>query len=60
MISSLTSKCQHFKLRGLQFHPIKWLKNGHPNFISKESNIEKLVGVATLIPLFPPSGKLPF
>ena len=32
MISSLASKCQHFKLRGLQFHSIKWLKNGHPNF----------------------------
>ena len=31
-ISSLASKCQHFKLRGLQFHSIKWLKNGHPNF----------------------------
>ena len=32
MISLLASKCQHFKLRGLQFHFIKWLKNGHPNF----------------------------
>ena len=32
MISSLASKCQHFKLRGLQFHYIKWLKNGHSNF----------------------------
>ena len=32
MISSLASKCQHFKLRGLQFHSIKWLKNRHPNF----------------------------
>ena len=32
MISSLASKCQHFKLRGLQFHFIKWLKNGHPKF----------------------------
>ena len=32
MISSLTSKGQNFKLRGLQFHIIKWLKNGHPNF----------------------------
>ena len=32
MISSLASKCQHFKLRGLQFHSIKWLKNGHPKF----------------------------
>ena len=79
MISSLASKCQHFKLRGLQFHSIKWLKNRHPNFkvcigilksvkiswpnsnhkvfISKESNIEKLVEVATLPLLFPPSGK---
>ena len=32
MISSLASKCQHFKLRGLQFHYIKWQKNRHPNF----------------------------
>jgi hypothetical protein len=32
MISSVASKCKHFKLRGLQFHFIKWLKNGHPNF----------------------------
>ena len=32
MISSLASKCQHFKLRGLQFHIIKWLKKGHSNF----------------------------
>ena len=32
MISSLASKCQHFKLRGLQFHYIKWLKKRHPNF----------------------------
>ena len=32
MISSLASKCQHFKLRGLQFHYIKWLKKGHSNF----------------------------
>jgi hypothetical protein len=32
MISSLASKCQHFKLRGLKFHSIKWLNNGHPNF----------------------------
>ena len=24
----------HFKLRGLQFHFLKWLKNGHPNFTS--------------------------
>ena len=32
MISSLASKCQHFKLRGLQFHYIKWLKNRHSNF----------------------------
>ena len=72
MISSLASKCQHFKLRGLQFHSIKWLKNGHPNFKvlafwsqlryhdqiqiirSKESNVEKLVGVATLPLSFPP------
>ena len=28
MISSLASKGQDFKLRGLQFHYIKWLKNG--------------------------------
>ena len=27
----LTSKCQHFKLGGLQFHFIKWLKKGHSN-----------------------------
>ena len=32
MISLLASKCQHFKLRGLQFHYIKWLKKGHFNF----------------------------
>ena len=32
MISSLDSKGQDFKLRGLQFHFTKWLKNGHPNF----------------------------
>ena len=32
MISSLASKCQHFKHGGLQFHFIKQLKNGHPNF----------------------------
>ena len=29
-------------------------------FMSKKSNIEKLVGVATLPPSFPPSRKLPF
>ena len=27
MISSLATKCQHFRLRGLQFHYTKWLKN---------------------------------
>ena len=32
MISLLNSKCQDFKLRGLQFHFIKQLKNGHPHF----------------------------
>jgi hypothetical protein len=32
MISSFASKCQGFKLGGLQFHFIKQLKNGHPNF----------------------------
>jgi hypothetical protein len=32
MISLLASKYQDFKLRGLQFHFIKWLKNEHPNF----------------------------
>ena len=32
MISSLATKCQHFKLRGLQFHYIKWLKKGNFNF----------------------------
>ena len=32
MISSLASKCQDFKLRGLQFHFIKQLKNYHSNF----------------------------
>ena len=31
-ISSVASKCQHFKLRGLQFHYIKWRKKGHSNF----------------------------
>ena len=30
--SSLASKCQDFKLRGLQFHFIKPLKNRHSNF----------------------------
>ena len=28
MISSLATKCQHFKLRGVQFHYIKGLKKG--------------------------------
>ena len=28
------SKCQHFKLRGHQFHYIKWLKKGIPNLKS--------------------------
>ena len=32
MISLLASKCQDFKLRGIQFHLIKQLKNGHSNF----------------------------
>ena len=32
MISLLASKWQDFKLRGLQFHYIKQLKNGHSNF----------------------------
>ena len=32
MISLLASKWQEFKLRGLQFHFIKQLKNGHSNF----------------------------
>ena len=32
IISSLATKCQHFKLRGLQFHYIKWLKKGHFKF----------------------------
>ena len=32
MISSLASKCQEFKPRGLQFQFKKRLKNGHPNF----------------------------
>jgi hypothetical protein len=32
IISALTSKCQEFELRGLQFYSIKQLKNGHPNF----------------------------
>ena len=29
MKSSLATKCQHFKLRGLQVHYIKWQKKGH-------------------------------
>jgi hypothetical protein len=29
---SKASKYQDFKLRGLQFHFIKRLKNGHPKF----------------------------
>ena len=32
MLSSLASKCQHFKLKGLHFHYTKWLKKGHSNF----------------------------
>ena len=32
VISSLASKCKDFELRGLQFHFIKQLENGHPNF----------------------------
>ena len=32
MIPSLASKCQDFKLKGLQFHIIKWLKNRDFNF----------------------------
>ena len=32
LISLLASKCQDFKLRGVQFHFIKQLKNGHSNF----------------------------
>ena len=32
MIFSLVTKYQHFKLRGLQFHHIKWLKKGNFNF----------------------------
>ena len=32
MLSSLATKCQHFKLRGLQLHYIKWLKKEHFNF----------------------------
>ena len=35
MISPLASKCQHFKLRGLQFHFMKWLK----------TSISTLVGI---------------
>ena len=34
MISSLATKCQHFKIRGLQFHYMKWLKKGHLNLKS--------------------------
>ena len=29
MTSTLATKCQHFKLRGLLFHYIKGLKKGH-------------------------------
>ena len=32
MISSVATKCQHFKLQGLQFHYIKGLKKGHFKF----------------------------
>ena len=28
-LSSLATKCQHFQIKGLQFHYIKWLKKGH-------------------------------
>ena len=28
----MASKCQHFKLRGFQFHLLKWLKIGHFKF----------------------------
>ena len=64
MISLLALKCQYFKLRGLQFHFIKQLKNGHPKFltlpfwsqwrchdqikIASSSCLEKLIGVVTL------------
>ena len=66
MISSLASKGQDVKSRGLQFHFVA--ENGHPNFkilkqvkiswpnlnhklfISQESNIEKLLGVTTCPP----------
>ena len=75
IISSLASKCQHFKLRCLQFHLVKWLKIGYFNykvlafwsrwrynyqiqltrfFISLKSNIEMLVGVASLPHSRPP------
>ena len=36
VISLLASKCQDFKLRGLQFHFSKQLKNGHSNFEASE------------------------
>ena len=39
MISSLTSKRQNFKLRGLQFHFIKQLKNRHP---CNDTKLEKV------------------
>ena len=46
MISSLASKCQHFKLKGFQFHLIKWLKKDIPNlkswlFEASEDDIAK-------------------
>ena len=40
--------------------PAKISNLNHKLFISQESNIEKLVGLATLPPSFLPTGKLPF
>ena len=42
MISLLASKCQDFKLRGLQFHFIKQLKIHHSNF--KDFNMWRYAG----------------
>ena len=62
MISSLASKGQDVKSRGLQFHfvaenfkilkqvKISWPNLNHKLFISQESNIEKLLGVTTCPP----------
>ena len=54
IISSLASKCHHFKLRGLQFYLVKWLKIRHFNFkvlafLSRLSQSIEIVGLVEYI-----------